>query len=139
MSKTRAEVHEIIESEQSIREKISGTYYLNTKKYPTSMTIHKKEIEADVKENFVGTYHQMMKEIADRTAGVDAEYRRQMAEYHAEDSRLHELFKAEMFEEFGVTGNPKAEKCCSLAWEYGHSDGLMNVYNHFSELVELIR
>ena len=39
----------------------------------------------------------------------------------------------------GVTGNPKADKCYSLAWEYGHSSGYQEVYKYYSEFVDLIK
>jgi hypothetical protein len=61
------------------------------------------------------------------------------AAYNAESARLEGLFKAALFEEYGVTGHPKADKCYSLAWEHGHSAGFSEVANYFSEFVELIK
>ena len=59
--------------------------------------------------------------------------------YGVETSRLQEEFKRDLFEEHGVTGHPKAERCYSLAWVYGHSAGLDEVANYFDDLVDLIK
>ena len=59
-------------------------------------------------------------------------------EYRAEEQRIHLLFQRTLFEEFGVANNPKREACFSLAWEHGHSSGYDEIYNYFSEFVELI-
>lgn len=59
--------------------------------------------------------------------------------YREESGRLHELFIADLFAEYGVTDNPKADKCFYLAWQHGHSSGLEEVANYFNEFVELIK
>lgn len=46
--------------------------------------------------------------------------------------------KKDLFEEYGVTNNPKVEQAYSLAYAYGHSCGLNEIQNYFSELVDLI-
>lgn len=51
---------------------------------------------------------------------------------------IHEEFKNDLFEEFGVANNPKREKAYSFAWEHGHSNGYEEVYHYFSEIVDLI-
>lgn len=50
-----------------------------------------------------------------------------------------EKFKNDMFECYNVSNHPKADKAYSLAWEYGHSAGLHDIHNYFSDLVELIK
>lgn len=60
-------------------------------------------------------------------------------EYYEEDSRCYNQFKQDLFEEYSVINNPKAEKCFSMAWERGHSSGYKAVVNEFDELVELIQ
>lgn len=60
-------------------------------------------------------------------------------QYNEESGKRHDEFINDIFEEFHVTDNPKRDKCFSLAWEYGHSSGYSEVYNHFSDLVELIQ
>ena len=61
------------------------------------------------------------------------------AKYREEYNRLLREFKEDLFEEFGVSQNPKREQCYSLAYEDAHSYGLESVYDKFSELVELIK
>jgi len=60
-------------------------------------------------------------------------------EFYEDDRKKLKEFKQDIFDEFGVTGHPKAEEVYSLAWERGHSVGLSEVYNEFSELVVLIQ
>jgi hypothetical protein len=48
-------------------------------------------------------------------------------------------FRDDLFDEHGVTGNPRAQKCYDIAWSYGHSAGFSEVANYFSELVDLIK
>ena len=57
----------------------------------------------------------------------------------AEESRLYEEFKSDLFEDLGITDNPKREKLFSLAWEIGRSTGYSDVYSVACGLVELIR
>ena len=59
--------------------------------------------------------------------------------YGAEASRLEQEFKADLFEEYGVTGNPKANKCFSIAYDYGHPYGHSEIASHFETLVDLIK
>jgi hypothetical protein len=65
-------------------------------------------------------------------------YKAAKGNYRAETSRLHDKFKADLEEEFGVVGNPKADLLFSIAWEHGHSAGYSEVYNYYSEFVVLI-
>ena len=70
----------------------------------------------------------------------DAEgYSKDKAAYGAEEGRLHQEFRQDIADEFGVADNPKFDKCFAKAWEDGHSAGYYEVYNVFSELVELIK
>jgi hypothetical protein len=59
--------------------------------------------------------------------------------YKEEDKRICNQFKQDLFKEFDVKDNPKADLCFSKAWEVGHAWGYGEVYNHFQDLVELIK
>jgi len=59
-------------------------------------------------------------------------------EYTQEGNRLYNLFKRDLFAEYGVQGNPKKELAFNMAWERGHSEGYEQVESYFSELVPLI-
>ena len=48
-------------------------------------------------------------------------------------------FKKDLFEEYGVSNNPKAEQCYNIAYEFGHSDGYYEIAHYFSDIVELIK
>lgn len=58
--------------------------------------------------------------------------------YNAETIRLTNLFKADLFEEYGVADNPKADDAFNLAWQHGHSAGYSEVANYFDDFVRLI-
>jgi hypothetical protein len=51
---------------------------------------------------------------------------------------LAECFKRDLFEELGITNNPKAEILYRIAYDLGHSGGYSEVYGYAQDLVELI-
>lgn len=59
--------------------------------------------------------------------------------HQAENDRLYEEFRRDMFEHYGVTGHPKVETAYRIAWEHGHSAGYSEVDSYFSELLELLK
>ena len=59
--------------------------------------------------------------------------------FNEEKSRLYEEFQQDLFEDYGVSDNPKRFKCFELAWEHGHSSGYSEVHGVFGDLVELIK
>jgi NifU-like protein involved in Fe-S cluster formation len=61
------------------------------------------------------------------------------AQYNEETQKLAQEFEDDLFDEFGVSDNPKRHKCFNLAWENGHAHGLREVYNYFGDYVELIK
>lgn len=69
----------------------------------------------------------------------EAAFREGQERYIAEARRLEELFKADLFEEFGVSDNPKRELCYVIAYRSGHSHGYSEIYAEFSDIVELIQ
>lgn len=69
----------------------------------------------------------------------DPDLKEKRAAYSADQRRLEELFKQDLFDEHSVTGNPKAQRCYEIAWEHGHSSGFSEVAGYFSEIVELIK
>lgn len=65
--------------------------------------------------------------------------------YRAEESRWSEAkrakqaeFKADLFQDYGVQGNPKAELAYEQAWDAGHSEGFGAVHDRFGDLAPLI-
>jgi phosphomannomutase len=66
-------------------------------------------------------------------------YNEHKKQYGEETHKLYEEFVNDLFEEFGVTDNPKRHKAFQVAWQQGHAYGFEEVYNKFDDLVELIR
>jgi hypothetical protein len=62
-----------------------------------------------------------------------------MLAYHSVENALYEEFKRDLFAEFDVTNNPKAEKLFGKCWERGHAHGYSDVYSIFSDFVDVIR
>jgi hypothetical protein len=65
-------------------------------------------------------------------------HRRLLSEYNKKLNMLKEEFKADLFNEFDVTNNPKRDLCFEKACDIGHSSGYSEIYNVFSDLVDLI-
>jgi len=76
--------------------------------------------------------------LADEYNAKIEQYKELKKQYNEQTDRLEELFKADALEECGLTGHTKADKAYSMAWERGHSDGLMHVYYELEELAELL-
>ena len=67
------------------------------------------------------------------------EAKKQADLYNAEEKHLRDLWINDLYEEYGVKDNPKADDAYHLAYEYGHAYGYSNIENYFSDLVELIK
>jgi hypothetical protein len=59
--------------------------------------------------------------------------------YSVEGGRLHTQFQADLEEEHGMTGHPKAAKLYAKASEDGHSGGLAEVASVYGNLVDLVK
>jgi len=66
-------------------------------------------------------------------------FKAHLVRYNEETQKLAQEFEDDLFDEFGVSDNPKRHKCFGLAWENGHAYGYQEVYSHFSDYVELIK
>lgn len=66
------------------------------------------------------------------------ESHRQRMAWRAEESRLLDLLRADLEEEFYMATHNKRQKLWDKAWEHGHSDGFAQVYYHYEDLHELI-
>lgn len=51
---------------------------------------------------------------------------------------LEAQFKRDLFEDLGITGNPRADKLYDVAWKLGHGVDLDKIYSIASDLVKLI-
>lgn len=57
--------------------------------------------------------------------------------FRDETARLNRKFKADALEAVGLF-SPKADKAFALAWEYGHANGLEDVFSHLQDLADLL-
>jgi len=100
-----------------------------------------KALKLDIEENFVGTKKQIDEELSKCKERAKSIYNVKMEDYNKIYPRWTEReqeFKNDMFEYFGVSDNPNADKAYSIAYERGHSDGFSEIYGNFSDLVDLI-
>lgn len=68
-----------------------------------------------------------------------AEYRADLAAYRQEDARLEELFRVDLAHDHGMIDHPKEGLLYAKAYENGHSGGYSEIYNVYSDLVDLVR
>ena len=87
--------------------------------------------KAELKEEYPNA---LIQEVLDEEA-----YRAHLKEYNDESAKLHREFRDDLFEDYGVSDNPKRFLCYQLAWEHGHSSGLADIYGYFGDLVVLIQ
>ena len=115
--------------------------YPNKKDYITFYVYDKGEVlwsgfhwikdKAELKEEYPNA---LIQEVLDEDA-----YKARRQEYDIESAKLDREFQNDLFEDYGVSDNPKRFKCFELAWEHGHSSGLEEVYGYFGDLVVLIQ
>lgn len=55
-----------------------------------------------------------------------------------DDSRLVEMFRADIAKCCGVVGHPKESKLWNMAYEYGHSSGLREIASYYDDLADLV-
>jgi len=87
--------------------------------------------KAELREEYPNA---LIQEVLDEDA-----YKARRQEYDVESAKLDREFQNDLFEDYGVSDNPKRFKCFELAWEHGHSSGLEEVYGYFGDLVVLIQ
>ena len=122
----------------SIEENIKNKYYETSSiEYPKDYP-DKNKIKEEFKD-FVGTLKQINDKIDEVYDGRMNERRETINKRNKELSNLTIEFKHDLFKDYNVVNNPKAERCYSLAWDDAHSDGFMAVYHKFDELVDLIK
>lgn len=80
-----------------------------------------------------------LRQVREQDEDYKARTREQRKLYHEEEARLTALFAADLADEHGLTGHPKAVKVFGMAWEDGHSEGLESVAHRYAELAELVK
>lgn len=67
------------------------------------------------------------------------EYREAVNHYNSRTRQLEDVFRADLEAEFDMVGHDKADLLYSKAWQMGHSGGMQEVANYYSDLVELVK
>lgn len=111
---------------------------MNTNDYKNTLTYPSKPIKPRMSSNptkaDADKYFQLMEEyeIAEK------KYRELKEAYEKRGAELLEQFKQDLFEDLGITDNPKKDKLFSIAWDKGHGSGFGDVYSEACSMVDLI-
>lgn len=62
----------------------------------------------------------------------------QWKEFHAEETRVIEMFKRDLLTRLGILNHPEAELLFAKAWELGHSSSLNEVASQATDLADLL-
>jgi hypothetical protein len=68
----------------------------------------------------------------------DPEYKEKSRAYHAEETRIQQMFKEDALKETELFGHPKADLAFDLAWDLGHAAGYGEVVNYLRDLAKLL-
>src|SRR5258708_11820977 len=112
--------------------KVASKHYETKLPYPTRVVKPFLKREASVKE--AEQYVLDLKLYEAQKKSYDAQYK----SYQEDNQKFQLQFKTDLFAELGITDNLKRETLYSLAYDYGHSAGLYEIYIHAEKLVELI-
>jgi len=121
----------IIEKYDKLRKEVAFIPYKSLKACEDeARKIHANEklTESERTDKVTETAGKLFKENIDKISAVTNE-----------KNKIDEQWRKELFAEFGVSCNPKRDKCYALAYEHGHSSGYSEIYNYFSEFVTLIQ
>lgn len=118
---------------EKIKTKINEGYYDNKLEYPRKNETMKEGYITDENKSVIWNREQVTKNIEEFKSKVDA--------YHNEGVRVSKLFEEDVInyimKEFHIT-EPASKFLLSEAWEKGHPDGLNNVIEELSDLIEFI-
>jgi hypothetical protein len=112
--------------------------YKNSVPYPGNK---KKFIDEYVDEHirdFVGTKEQIQERETQLSVEANDLFNEKREAYDDGEALAHKKFKNDLFEEYGVSNNPKREKAYAYAWNEGHAYGMYEVAVIFGRIVHLI-
>lgn len=114
-------------------EKLANNYYKNLKPYPREPT------RPHLKESATAAEHRAHADLLDAYAQALCEFQRAKNDWLAESSKLENQFQSDLEAYYEMTGHPKAGLLYWKAYDRGHSGGLQEVANAYSDLVELVK
>ena len=65
--------------------------------------------------------------------------RKDREDWREQEARAIEAAKAELAAVHGLERNAKFDRAWSIAWDLGHSAGIHEVKNYFSDLADLLK
>lgn len=65
-------------------------------------------------------------------------YTADLRKYKDKEREMYELFKRDALVDVGYLDSPIADVLFNKAWEYGHSFGYSEVYNHLLDLSDFV-
>ena len=68
----------------------------------------------------------------------EVSYQSHLKLHKEEFLRLQTEFRNDLIEKHGMAGNPKANQCFDMAWDFGQSSSYADVEDYFMNLVNLI-
>lgn len=117
----------------SVWEKLAAGLYKNQEPYPSRP---KKPVLA---KNSTPSEHRAYADELEKYETVLAVYKQASAAYNKRTGDLEAEFQADLESYYEMTGHPKAGLLYWKAYERGHSGGMEEVANAYSDLVELVK
>ena len=68
----------------------------------------------------------------------EEKYNSELVKYYKESLNLEKKFKQDLFDDLGISDNPKKDMLYSKAFEHGYSADFSEIYFYASDLVDLI-
>jgi hypothetical protein len=89
---------------------------------------------------FVPKSGKVPSEICVKEKNIDTKnFQKALDEYRIAEDEVEQIFWKDLFEELGIPeDHPKADIFKSIAWSYGHSSGLGDVYSYACDIAELM-
>lgn len=117
----------------SVWEKLEANAYRNPEPYPQTPRKPRLAVNATPAE---------VRDYADQLEAYDEamkHHRALLAAYYARAAALEAEFRHDLEVEYHMVGHDKADLLYSKAYELGHSGGIQEVANCYSDLVELVK
>lgn len=109
--------------------------YPNCKDYSTTYYYKNGKVVATVTTGSLSIVDYSTKE----TVIDEEKFKKAEEEYYAEERRLADMFINDLFDDLGISDNPKRHLLYSKAYDYSHSDDYEEIYNVACNLVYLIK
>lgn len=119
-----------------IWENISSGKYKNQLPFPTPPKI---PLELNLKgSQLTNDQIAALPEIKKRYEAYQEAYKAGVKAYQEEEAARLIRFENDCAASEGLTNHPKRGKVYGLAWDFGHSSGLGDVYSYYVQLAELV-